>query len=80
MILTDCSPKYLQKSCAFEKGISPALSSVLSAVLSAVVLTKVEALAKFSEPSFRMTNEKFSMTNFQFGLNALVAAPAALRL
>jgi hypothetical protein len=27
-------------------------------------------LAKFSEPSFRMTNEKFSMTNFQFGLNA----------
>ena len=31
-------------------------------------------LAKFSEPSFRMTNEKFSMTNFQFRLSALVAA------
>jgi hypothetical protein len=28
-------------------------------------------LAKFSEPSFRMTNEKFSMTNFQFSLSAL---------
>jgi len=27
-----------------------------------------------------MTNEKFSMTDFQFGLNALVAASAALRL
>jgi len=30
-------------------------------------------LAKFSEPSFRMTNDKFSMTNFQFSLSALVA-------
>jgi hypothetical protein len=31
-------------------------------------------LAKFSEASFQMTNEKFSMTNFQFRLSALVAA------
>jgi hypothetical protein len=34
--------------------------------------------AKFSEPSFRMTNEKFSMTNFQFRLSALVAACRAV--
>jgi hypothetical protein len=32
-------------------------------------------LAKFSKPSFRMTNEKFPMTNLQFSLSALVAAP-----
>ncbi len=31
-------------------------------------------LAKFSEPSFRMTNERFSMTNFQFRRSGLVAA------
>jgi hypothetical protein len=37
-------------------------------------------LAKFSEPSFRMTNEKFSMTNFQFRLSALVAACRAVAL
>jgi len=37
-------------------------------------------LAKFSEPSFRMTNEKFSMTNFQFRLSALVAACRAVTL
>jgi hypothetical protein len=34
-------------------------------------------LAKFSKPFFRMTNEKFSMTNFQFRFSALVAASAA---
>jgi hypothetical protein len=31
-------------------------------------------LAKSSEPSFRMTNEKFSITNCQFRPGALVAA------
>ena len=31
-------------------------------------------VARLSEPTFRMTNEKFSMTNFQFRRSALVAA------
>jgi hypothetical protein len=35
-------------------------------------------LAKFSKSSCRMTNEKFSMTNFQFRLSALVAACRAV--
>jgi hypothetical protein len=35
-------------------------------------------LAKFSKPSSQMTNEKFSMTNFQFRLSALVAACRAV--
>jgi hypothetical protein len=34
-------------------------------------------LAEPSEASFRMTNEKFSMTNSQFRLSALVAAGRA---
>jgi hypothetical protein len=39
-------------------------------------------LAKFSESSFRMTNEKFTMTNSQFRFSALVATgrAGALRL
>jgi hypothetical protein len=49
--------------------------------LCSAIPEKCAFLAKFSEPSFRMTNEKFSMTYFQFRLNALVAAcrAAALR-
>jgi hypothetical protein len=37
-------------------------------------------LAKFSELSFEMTNDKFSMTNFQFRLSDLVAACRAASL
>jgi hypothetical protein len=35
-------------------------------------------LAKFSKSPSQMTNEKFSMTNFQFRLSALVAACCAV--
>jgi hypothetical protein len=35
-------------------------------------------LAKSSEPSFRMTNQKFSMTDFQFRRRALVAVCRAV--
>jgi hypothetical protein len=49
-------------------------------VLCSEIPENCSFLAKFSEPSFRMANEKFSMTNFQFRLSALVAASAALRL
>jgi hypothetical protein len=40
---------------------------------------KCAFLEKFSEPPFQMTNDKFSMTNFQFRLSALVAAVLFLR-
>jgi hypothetical protein len=44
------------------------------AILRSAIPENRAFLAKLSEPSFRMTNEKFSMTNFQFRLSALVAA------
>jgi hypothetical protein len=51
----------------------PANKSCTRLQISQAFIAQAAFLAKFSKSSCRMTNEKFSMTNFQFRLSALAA-------
>jgi len=53
---------------------APSRPNQTISALFALLLPRIAFLAKFSKSSSRMTNEKFSMTDFQFRLSALVAA------